>query len=87
MFEGFYYCHLWKVQFQLIGILQHFFSLDCKLFKSDLQIMNTGYFTLSYIEKSISTGSHFFRYFLLVNKLYELNVFKLQNIFHTFPEA
>ena len=27
-----------------------------------------------------------FSYFLLVNKLNELNVFKLQNIFQTFPE-
>ena len=49
--------------------------------------MNTGYFTLSYIEKPISTGSHFFGYFLLVNKLYELNAFKLQYIFQAFPEA
>ena len=35
--------------------------------------MNTGYFALSYKEKPISTGSHFFSCFLLVNKLYELN--------------
>ena len=35
--------------------------------------MNTGYFALSYEEKPISTSSHFFSYFLLVNKLYESN--------------
>ena len=49
--------------------------------------MNMGHFALSYIEKSTSIGSHFFSHFLLVNKLYELNDFKLQNIFQTFPEA
>ena len=42
---------------------------------------------MSYIEKLISTGSHFFSLFLLVNKLYELNFIKLQNIFQTYPEA
>ena len=45
--------------------------------------MNTGYFSLSYMEKSISTDSHC----LMVNKLYELNVFKLENIFQTVPET
>ena len=49
--------------------------------------MNMGHLPLSYIEKSTSIGSHFFSYFLLVNKLYELNDFKLQNIFQTFPET
>ena len=38
----------------------------------------TGYVTLSYIGKLISTGSHFFSYVLLVSKFYELNVFKLK---------
>ena len=47
---------------------------------------STGYFALSHKENSISTGSHFFSYFLLVNKLYKLNAFKLQNIFQTFEK-
>ena len=94
MFEGFQYCHFWEVQFQVIGIFQ-IFCLVCKLFKYDLQIRNlilnvsrysTGYFALSYKEKSISTGSHLFSYFQLVNKLHELNAFKLPSIFRHFQK-
>ena len=49
--------------------------------------LNTGYFARSYIVKLISTGSHFFSHVLLLNKLHELNLFKLQNIFQTCPAA
>ena len=65
-----------------------FFCLTYKFFKSYLEIINlmldifryvnsasiTGYLILSYIENLISTECYFFRYFLLVIKLHELNV-------------
>ena len=38
---------------------------------------------MSFIENLISAGRNFFSHFLLLNKLYELNFFKLQNIFQT----
>ena len=44
-------------------------------------------FVLPYTVKLISTGSHFFSYVLLLNKLCELNFFKLQNIIQTCPAA
>ena len=37
------------------------------------------YIYVIYVVKIISTGGHFFSYLLLVNELYELNVFKLCN--------
>ena len=40
--------------------------------------------TVLYI-KSISAGSRFFSHVLLLKKLYELNFFKLQNVFQTCP--
>ena len=40
-----------------------------------------------YAEKLISTVGHFFSYFLLINKLDELNAFKLCNIFQSCPEV
>ena len=76
------------------------FCLFCKFFKSDLEIINlifdifrhvdstyiTEYLMLSCIEKITLNCWPFFAYFLLINKLYELNVvlfhlFKLCNIF------
>ena len=60
----------------------------CQTFRDCGQCLNiTGYFARSYIVKLISTGSHFFSQVLLLNKLHELNLFKLQNIFQTCPAA
>ena len=71
------------MQFQLVGIFLAFFvssinssSLICKLWILFLTFWDIwtvlkniiGYFALSYIEKLISTGTHFFSYFLLINK-------------------
>ena len=40
---------------------------------------------LSDIETLISTVTHFFSYFMLVSKLYEMSVFKSCNIFQIYP--
>ena len=59
IFEGFYHCHLWKVQFQL----------------------SSTFFTLFFMW-SVNCSSHFLSPFLLVSKLYELNLW-----FQRCPEA
>ena len=76
LFWGYYYCHLWKVQFQLIV----FFFLACKFFKTKFYIFYFGCFqicrqclyyrissTIWYEKKLTPLGSHCFSYFLLLN--------------------
>ena len=65
IFEGFQFCHLWKVQFQLSSTFFSFFFIW-----------------------SVNCLGHFFSPFLLVSKLYELNLrfqkFKHEFIFERF---
>ena len=60
--------------FQIWSYFRHFENCG--------QFLNiTGYLALSYVVKFISTGSHFFSHFLLLNKLYELNFLNYKTYF------
>ena len=94
-FEGFYYGHLWKVQFQLFVISQLFLSglqifqvqsVNYESYFKDFEICEQflniiGYFPLSYAGKLISTGSHYFSYFFGPIIVKFLLIAKLFNVF------